>query len=130
MHSFKELMAQTADRLGFEDGLEPDEDGICEIVSEEADIVIMDCPDADGTVLVTAKLMDTPPGGSEVLMEALKANHRFAATKGASLSLDKDDDSLALSIYRPLASLDGDKMVALLEEFSGTLLALRKTLSE
>ena len=62
-------------------------------------------------------------------MAALKANHRFAATKGASISLDEENNSLALSVYRPLASLDGDKMVALLEDFSSTLLSLRETLS-
>ena len=121
-------MSDTASRLGLE-SLEPDDDGICEIISEEADIVLIDCTEADGTVLVTAKLMDAPSGESDALTAALKANHRFVATKGATISIDPDDGSFALSLYRPVAALDGEKMVSLLEEFTATLLSLRKTLA-
>ncbi len=130
MSTFAEVMAQVAECLGIEEGLVPDEDGICELISEEADIVIMDCPDADGAVLMTAKLMDPPSGEDETLLSALKANHRLAATKGASISLDEADGSLALSVNRPLASLDGPKMVALIEEFTATLLSLRETMCQ
>lgn len=122
MDPFKELMADTAAVLGL-DGLEPDENGICEFISEEARIAVMWCPDAGDSVLVTAKVAEAVSGDS--LLTALKANHRFAETKGATVSIDPDDGAFTLSVHRPVASLDGEKMTRLLEDFMSAILSLR-----
>lgn len=125
MKTFDELIADTAAYLGF-DELEPDENGICEFISEEAQIVVMGCPEAEDAVLVTAKVAEAIDNYN--LLLALKTNHRFLETKGATISIDPEDESLVLSLHRPLFSLDGEKMAGLLEEFMAVLLSLRETL--
>lgn len=126
METFHELIADTAAYLGF-DELEPDENGICEFISEEAQILVMGCPEAEDSVLVTAKV--APAIDHYNLLLALKTNHRFLETKGATLSIDPEDESLVLSFHRPLHTLDGKKMAELLEAFMTVLLSLRETLS-
>ncbi len=125
MKTFEDIMAETAEFLGL-DGLEPDEDGICEFISEEAHIVVMACPEDVELLMVTARIAE--PSRDESLLDALKANYRFARTQGATISMDPDDGSLVLSTLRPLESLDGVKMARLLEKFMTVLLSLRETL--
>lgn len=125
MDTFEALMADTAAYLGF-DCLEPDENGICEIISEEAQIILMDCPEAENAILVTAKITEGSAPGK--LLDALRANHRFAETKGSTVSIDPDDGSFVLSMHRPLQSLTGEKTARLLEDFMSVLLTLRETL--
>lgn len=126
MHTFEALMADTAAVLGF-DTLEPDENGICEIISEEAQIVIMGTPEAEDAVLLFAKIAEA--SSCNDLLAALKANHRFAETQGTTISIDPDDGAFVLSVHRPLSSLDGEKMTQLLETFMTVLLSLRETLT-
>lgn len=126
MNTFEALMADTAFRLGF-DNLEPDENGICEFISEEAQIIVMNCPEAEDSVLVVAKIVEAVD--SSHFLTALKANHRFAETKGSTISIDPDDGSFVLALHRPLRLLDGVKMIQLLEEFIVVLLSLRKALA-
>lgn len=125
MNTFEDLIADTAAYLGFET-LEPDENGICEFISEEAQILVMGCPEVEDTVLVTAKVAEQVESNN--LFLALKANHRFLETKGATLSIDAEDGALVLSVYRPLCTLNGQKMAELLETFMTALLSLRETL--
>lgn len=124
METFHELIADTAAYLGF-DELEPDENGICEFISEEAQILVMGCPEAEDSVLVTAKVATVIHHYN--LLLALRTNHRFLETKGATLSINPEDNSLLLALHRPLGSLNGEKMAELLETFMATLLALRET---
>lgn len=126
MDTFEALMSDTAAYLGF-DGLEPDENGICEIISEEAQIIVMGCPEAEDAVLVTAKITET--ADSDKFPDALRANHRFSETKGSTVSIDPDENAFVLSMHRPLHTLDGEKMARLLEEFMTVLLALREELA-
>jgi len=126
MNGFGELMSATGDILGIE-GLEPDAGGVCVLTSEEAELLIIDCPEAGDMVLITATLMPVPNGGGS-LAAALKANDRFKATRGGTISLECENDRLALSRYVPIGGLTPDSLVALLEEFTSALLALRAAL--
>lgn len=123
MDDYAKLIAETGALLGIE-GFEPDAEGVCVLESEEAAITIMFCPEADDAVLLTAKFMDAPPDEDGALMAALEANHRFAKTAGATISIDHDDGSLHLSESLPLAILTPESLVARLESFSSVLLAL------
>ena len=125
MATFEEIIAETGTILGIED-FEPDAEGCCVIVSEEAEISLMYCPDAGNKVLITTKIMDLPLDNDNLLVAALEANHRFAETKGATISLDDEDNSLALSMYLPLDILTAEFLVAKIEDFTTALLALRE----
>ncbi|MCT9809412.1 type III secretion system chaperone [Acidovorax sp. Be4] len=50
----------------------------------------------------------------QVARTLLLANHGWTATRGGTLGVIPDDDTVSLSIRRPLHSLDADKLAALL----------------
>ena len=125
MATFEEIIAETGTILGIED-FEPDAEGCCVIVSEEAEISLMYCPDAGEKVLLTTKIMDLPYEKNNLFVAALEANHQFAATKGATVSFDEEDNSLALSMYLPLGILTAEFLVAKIEDFTTALFALRE----
>lgn len=129
MDAFSDLIAQTGTLLGI-DEFSPDAEGVCIIASEDAEILIVNCPDAGDMVLVTATLMPLPPDADAAITAALQANFRFEATNGATVSLDAESDSLALSRYIPLASLTPESLLDRIEEFSSALFSLRTTLAE
>ena len=124
MSGFNDLMAGVGDILGIE-GYTPDAEGVCIIESEEAEICIIHCPEADDMVLVMATVMPLPPDGGRSLIAALDANHRFKGTRGSTVSLDAESDELVLSQYLPVDILTPRSFVALLEAFSSALIALR-----
>ncbi|MCR5413925.1 MAG: type III secretion system chaperone [Kiritimatiellae bacterium] len=129
MASFRELVSDMGRQLGM-DNLAPDEHGVCEIVSEEADIVVMDCTEAGGNVLVAAKVADAPQDEIAACKAALEANKSLSGGSGATVSMDADDGSFFIALYRPLDSLDGNKMVALMERFASELLSVREVLAK
>ena len=51
---------------------------------------------------------------SEVSRTLLLANHNLLGTRGGTLGVVPDDDTVSLSLRRPLESLDADKLAALL----------------
>ena len=124
MGGFDDLMAEVGDILGIE-GYKPDAEGVCVLESEEAEIRIIHCPEADEMVLVMATVMPLPPDGGRSLLAALDANHRFKGTRGSTVSLDPESDELVLSQYLPVDILTPRSFVALLEAFSSALIALR-----
>jgi len=124
MDGFNELMAEVGGILGIE-GYEPDAEGVCVLESEEADIRIIHCPEADGMLLITATVMQTPQDGGRSLLAALDANHRFKGTMGATVSLDSASDELVLSHYLPVDILTPRSFVAMLEAFSSALMSIR-----
>ncbi len=128
MLSFTDIISETGKLLGIED-FEPDAEGVCVIASEEAEVSLLYCPDAGEMVLMTAKIMDLPSDDENVLVAALEANHHLEATNGATISLDEEENSLALSMYLPLDLLTAEILVSRLEAFMTALLSLREKLS-
>ena len=124
MSGFNDLMAGVGDILGIE-GYTPDAEGVCILESEEAEIRIIHCPEADEMLLLMATVMPAPPDGGRMLLAALDANHRFKGTRGATVSLDPESGELVLSHYLPVDILTPRSFVAMLEAFSSALMAIR-----
>ena len=124
MDGFDDLMAGVGDILGIE-GYEPDAEGVCILESEEAEIRIIHCPEADEMLLLMATVMPAPPDGGRTLLAALDANHRFKGTRGATVSLDPESGELVLSHYLPVDVLTPRSFVAMLEAFSSALVSIR-----
>ena len=129
MYSFSELMAETGDILGIE-GLEPDAEGVCILASDEAEIYLINCPEAGDMILITSSFMPLPPDGDRALVAALKANHLFEKTRGATLSLDPETEMISLSRFVPLAALTPEFLINLVEEFSSALVSFRSYFEE
>lgn len=129
MDTFARLIGETGRLLGI-DGLEPDAEGVCIIASEETEILVIDCTDDADAVLLTATLMPLPPDPHKAAVAALKANHGFRATRGATISFDQDARNLVLSRHMPFQALTPESLVEAIEEFSSALLALRPVIED
>ena len=81
-----ELIDALGKRLGI--GLALDEDGVCALDADGLAVVFNDLPQANALALA-CDLGKPPPERLEGLFRAmLQANHLFAGTAGATLSLD------------------------------------------
>ena len=124
MDAFATLIAETGRLVGI-DSLEPDADGVVELASEEATIVVMRAGEAGDTVLITAKILDAADVAPDARRRALEAN--FAGD--LTVSVDPDDGSYHLSDYAPVRVLSPENMVGWLEKFSSALMRLRTQLT-
>lgn len=124
MDGFDELIAGVGDILGIE-GLAPDAEGVCTLESDETEIRVIHCPEADDMLLLTATVMPAPPDGGRMFLAALDANHRFKGTRGATVSLDGESDELVLSRYLPVGILSPKSLLDAVEAFSSALMSLR-----
>jgi len=125
--TYEELIEETGADIGIE-GFTPDADGVCTLVSDIGEIVIMDCKGPYELVLLNAAVTDVPPDAGSALMEALKANRGFKDTKGSTLSVDPETKRFELSQYALLEDLNPDKFIEMVEEFATTLVSIREKL--
>lgn len=127
MDEFAQLIGATGRLLGIET-LEPDADGVVEIVSEDAAISVIRAGDAGDMVLMTSNVVAASESAPDAMRRALEANVQSAAG-GATVSLDPDDGSFVLSDYLPLRVVTPEGLVAKLEEFASALSEVRDLLS-
>ena len=125
--TYEELIEETGAAIGIE-GFAPDDDGVCMLVSDIGEIVIMDCKGQKEMVLLNAVVMDVPPNAGAALVAALEANRGFKDTNGATLSVDPETHRFELSRYAFLEDLDPDKFIEMVEKFATTLVAVREKL--
>ena len=125
--TYEELIEETGAAIGIE-GFTPDDDGVCMLVSDIGEIVIMDCKGQKEMVLLNATVTDVPPNAGPALLAALEANKGFKDTNGATLSVDPETHRFELSRYAFLEDLDPDKFIEIVEKFATTLVAVREKL--
>ena len=126
--TYEELIEEAGAAIGIE-GFAPDADGICMLVSDIGEIVIMNCKEgAHELVLLNAAVSDVPPDAKAALLEALSANRGFKDTKGATLSVDPETHRFELSRYAFLEDLDPDTFIEMVEKFATTLVSVREKL--
>lgn len=127
---YSELIQKTGNIFGLEEW-EPDEDGLCSLIAEEAEINLV-CNDSDrDIILITSGIIELPVDcPADILTMALDSNYKFAETKGATLSLDKEENMLILSTTVKVSATTPEKLASELEKFASTLLALREKFME
>ncbi len=125
--TYEELIGETGRKIGLE-GFAPDDDGVCMLVSEIGEIVIMNCKGVREMVLLNAVVTDVPPDAGAALLEALKANRGFWNTRGATLSIDSETNRFELTQYAELKDLTPDWFVKIIEYFAATLVEARERL--
>ena len=125
--TYEELIEEAGAAIGIE-GFAPDADGVCSLVSEIGEIVIMDCKALKEMVLLNAAVTDVPPNAGAALLAALESNKGFKETNGATLSVDPETHRFELSRYAFLEYLTPDTFIEMIEQFATTLVSVREKL--
>jgi len=121
---YEELMAEFGKTIGFEN-FTPDEDGICEIVSELGTVTFQYVPEGD-VVLMTGLVCElSAEPTSTFLRTFLEANFMYQRTRGSTLSIDPDTNCVMLSRYDRLGDLTVKRLSATLEAFVAALMDWR-----
>jgi Tir chaperone protein (CesT) family len=109
-------LAELGGRIGLE-GMRLEEDGSAVLMLDEV-VVNMELDDAADRLLLYAGL-GRPTGGWERLYEALlRGNFLWAATRGATLSLEPAGGEVMLQQAVAASGLDGAALESLLEGFA------------
>ena len=125
--TYEELIEEAGATIGIE-GFTPDADGVCSLVSDIGEIVIMDCKSQKEMVLLNAAVTDVPPNAGAALLAALESNKGFKDTNGATLSVDPETHRFELSRYAFLEDLNPDTFIEMIEQFATTLVSVREKL--
>lgn len=125
--TFEELMVEAGRRLGVDMVVH---DGATQLTVDGMEVSILEMPTIESVVL-NAIVGDPPPQGLEALYRAmLEANYNFAGTAGATLSVDPSGGALVLTRLEPLALLDADRFLSLLEGFVNVLETWRRIVED
>ena len=103
--TYEELIEEAGAAIGIE-GFAPDADGICTLISDIGEIVIMNCKGSKEMVLLNAAVTEVQPNAGATLLAALESNKGFKDTNGATLSVDPETHRFELSRYAFLEDLD------------------------
>ncbi len=125
--AFDELMAETGRKLGVD---LVTYDGLTQLMIDDMEISISEIAERESVVL-SGSLGEPPPQGLAPLYRAmLEANYGFAGTAGATLAVNPENGELTLTRLAPLALLDAEGFLALLEGFANVLEAWRKLVAD
>lgn len=129
--TYDELLKSFGEKLGGGLVFEPDEAGAVTLSVDGMPVTILGLEEV-GQVVLTGVVGETPPEDRmERLYKALlQANHNFAATAGATMSVDPADDRISLCKALPLALADAESFFAEVERFVNTLETWRKIVSD
>lgn len=114
-----ELVGKLGEAVGVE--LELDENGMAAFEADGLVTTIADVPEIDAVAL-TGDIGEPPPERLKPLYKALlEAQHLFAGTGGATISIDPESGRFALNRTLPLKILDAENFVRHVETFVNTL---------
>lgn len=114
--TFDSLMSELGEALGAAHGIPRTEDGVYSIGMDRQQISFMEIPERK-ELLFWCYLGEVPPEGKAKMNAAmLTANFMGQGTRGAVLSLSKDEQ-IVLHRQLPLADLDCQSLLAALEDF-------------
>ena len=114
-----ELIRKLGEAVGVE--LELDENGMASFEADGMATTVADMPELDAVAL-TGDIGEPPPERLEALYKALlEAQHLFAGTAGATISIDPETGRFALNRVLPLKILDEETFIKQVETFVNTL---------
>ena len=125
--TFEDLMAEAGRRLGVDIVVD---EGATQLIVDEMEVSILEMPELESVVLNGVVGEPPPQGLAELHKAMLEANYNFAGTAGSTLSVNPDGGALTLTRLVPLATLDADRFLSLLEGFVNVLEAWRKIVAD
>jgi len=128
---FDELLKAFGEKLGGNMELTPDESGAVALDIDGMPLTILGLEEV-GRVALVGVIGEPPPEEKmERLYRAmLEANHNFAGTAGATLSINPDTGKVSLCRMLPLELMDGEKFFSETEHFVNTLEMWRKLVED
>lgn len=128
---FKDLIEDFSARMGGGLQLSPDDAGAIALVVDEMPLTIQHL-DGLNQIALIGEIGEPPPAEHlERLYRAmLSANHLFAGTGGATISVDPESSKVMLCRVLELALLDGEAFSTVLEGFLNTLETWRQLVGE
>lgn len=125
--AFDELINEAGRKLGVE---LVTHDGMTRLTIDDMEVSVLEIVALDAVAL-NGVIGEPPPQGLAPLYRAmLEANFDFAGTAGATLSVNPEDGALTLARLAPLACLDADAFLSVLEGFVNVLEAWRKIVAD
>lgn len=125
--AFDDLMNEAGRKLGVELVAH---DGMTRLTIDDMEVSVLEIVALDAVAL-SGVIGEPPPQGLAPLYRAmLEANFNFAGTAGATLSVSPEDGALTLARLVPLACLDADAFLSILEGFVNVLEAWRKIVAD
>jgi len=120
--TYDELLKAFGAKMGEGVELKPDDAGTVALDVDGMAVTILGLEEL-GLVVLSGVVGEPPPADRmERLYKAmLVANHNFAGTFGATLSINPDDGKVSLCKALPLALADGDSFFTDVERFINTL---------
>lgn len=123
MTTIDELCEGMCEKLGI-DGLRPNAKGAFAISVDDIKVEFLH-DETSGRLLVDAEIGDLPDDAEVFRRRMLEANRLLQPTKGATLYLDSADGHAAACRSDPIASLDVDGYLKILEDFVNLIRAWR-----
>lgn len=126
--NYEELIVSAGEKIGIE-GMRPNAAGVVTIGAEGLEIVISR-DQADERILLQGSVGLLPEAAADGFCRMmLRANDGLRATDGATLSLSEADERILLVRSEPLAGLEVDGFINLLQRFANTLEAWEENLA-
>ncbi len=123
--TFEDLMDNLGHSIGL-DEFKPNEDGVCELISEEVTVTLQHCPEVK-TVLCTAVLGEASAGeAAAVLKMMLEKNFLYVGTRGSTVAIDPKTSLIYLTRYDGLDEIDASEFTDRVTAFLGTAIELQK----
>lgn len=128
---FKELLEDFSTRMGGGLTLSPDESGTVALIVDDMPVTLQHL-DGLNQVALIGEIGEPPPADHlERLYRALlSANHLFAGTGGATISLDSESGKVMMCRVLELRLLDGESFSTILEGFLNALETWRQVVGE
>ncbi|CAN7333481.1 type III secretion system chaperone [Acidovorax sp. Leaf78] len=100
-------------------GLQPADDGTCQLVVDDEIVVNLGWMEAQAQVVWFAPVgsLKGAADRSRALADLLRANLFWQETGGATLALAKDDDTVVLAYQTPAHNITGEEVLAVLQWF-------------
>ena len=130
--TFDDLMNEAGRKLGVE---LVTHDGMTRLTIDDMEVSVLEIVALDAVAL-SGVIGEPPPQGlapqglAPLYRAMLEANFNFAGTAGATLSVSPEDGALTLARLVPLACLDADAFLSILEGFVNVLEAWRKIVAD
>ena len=125
-----QLLAEVGPLLDLEGIIAFDEESLWTLAVDDETLVLVECQEAAGQLLISAEIAPLPPGSGASLLETLLIyNDQHRRTGGIRLALDGPGGAVIQSLDLAVADLDASKLTRVVQNFTALLRLWREILN-